>query len=81
MSRVGRWNYESKAAAKSLARMKKANEEKRFAMRARLAKRDLDYAASPCAAQVTVEDRGNRVIETRGQTIVGFHASNVTKSV
>ena len=41
-----------------------------FERRARLAKRDLDFRDSPYAAPVTVEERGGRVIETRGQAII-----------
>ena len=65
----------------ALNRLREESEEQRFAMRARLAKRDLDYTQSPCAAKVTVEELGNRVIETRGQTCIGFAAASFAKSV
>ena len=42
--------------------------------RERLAARDADYAESPCAAPVTVETRGNRVIETRGRCCLGWRS-------
>ena len=61
---------------RELGRVKKEREELRFAMRARLAKRDLDYAESPYAAPVTVEYSGNRVIETRGLKCIGAYAVN-----
>ena len=54
----------------------KAREDAEFARRARLAKRDLDYRASPYAAKVTVEDRGNVRIETRGQRCLGWRSSS-----
>ena len=52
----------------------KAREAAEFARRARLAKRDLDYRDSPYAAKVTVEERGNVRIETRGQRCLGWHS-------
>ena len=54
----------------------KAREAAEFERRARLAKRDLDYRDSPYAAKVTVEDRGNVRIETRGQRCAGWHSSS-----
>lgn len=65
-----------------LRRMTREREEKKFMMRARLAKRDQDYARSPCAAPVTVEERdfGNSElgtimrIETRGQACIGWRS-------
>ena len=54
----------------------KAREAAEFERRARLAKRDLDYRDSPYAAQVTVEERGGLVIETRGQTCAGWRSSS-----
>lgn len=56
--------------SKELRMMSRARKEQKFMMRARLAKRDLDYAESGCAAAVTVEERGGRVIETRGQRCI-----------
>ena len=53
----------------------KAREAAEFARRARLAKRDLDYRDSPYAAKVAVEERDGRVIETRGQTCLGWRSS------
>ena len=50
--------------------MTRARKESKFMMRARLAKRDLDYTESGCAANVTVEERGGIVIETRGQRCI-----------
>lgn len=61
---------EADKAESSLKRMKKGREQQKFMMRARLAKRDLDYAESPYAARVVVETRGNIVVETRGQRCV-----------
>lgn len=52
----------------------KALEAAEFERRARLAKRDLDYRDSPYAAKVTVEERGNVRIETRGQRCLGWHS-------
>ena len=57
-------------ASRELKRSLKAREAQKFMMRARLAKRDLDYAESPYAARVVVETRGNRVVETRGQRCI-----------
>ena len=54
----------------------KAREAAEFERRARLAKRDLDYRDSPYAAKVTVEDRGNVRIETRGQRCLGWRSSS-----
>ena len=48
-------------------------------MKARLAQRDAAWEASPYAAPVTVEERGNRVIETRGQRCIGFAAVSCVK--
>ena len=53
----------------------KAREAAEFERRARLAKRDLDYRDSPYAAKVTVEQRGNARIETRGQPVIGFRSA------
>ena len=61
---------EADKAESSLKRMKKEREQQKFMMRARLAKRDLDYAESPYASPVTAEDRGNRVVETRGRCCI-----------
>ena len=61
------------AAERSLL---KAREAAEFARRARLSKRDLDYRDSPYAAKVTVEDRGNVRIETRGQRCLGWRSSS-----
>ena len=60
----------------------KAREEAAFMRRARLAKRDLDYAESPYTAPVTVEERefGNSElgtimrIETRGRCCIGWRS-------
>ena len=60
--------YEKSCA--EIRMMTRARKERKFVMRARLAKRDLDYAESGHAAPVTVEERGNRVIETRGQRCI-----------
>lgn len=48
-------------------------------MKARLAKRDAEYSASPCAAPVTVDcvrttDGRTLFVETRGQRCIGFLA-------
>ena len=63
-----------------LRMMARARKERKFVMRARLAKRDLDYAESGHAAPVTVEQRGNVRIETRGPRVIGWrsagHVSN-----
>ena len=45
-------------------------ELEKFMRSARMAKRDLEYAESPCAAKVSVEDRGDCVIETRGRPCI-----------
>ena len=60
-------------ASRELKRQLKVREEKRFMMRARLVKRDLDYAEN--AAPVTVEVRGNVVTEWRGPRVIGCHAA------
>ena len=57
-------------ASAELRRMVRAGTNRKCAMRKRLAKRDRDYAESGCASPVTVEVRGNRVIETRGQVCI-----------
>ena len=56
--------------SKELRMMSRARKESKFMMRARLAKRDLYYAEGGHAAPVTVEERGGRVIETRGQRCI-----------
>ena len=64
--------------------MTRARKESKFMRRARLAKRDLDYAESGCAAAVTVEERDLRNseigqiirIETRGRCGIGAFAAN-----
>lgn len=61
------------ADVRKLARTREARQ---FMLRARLAKRDLDYAESGCTAPVTVEERGGRVIETRGQACLGWRSSS-----
>ena len=63
-------------ASAELWKMKLARRNEKFKRRARLAKRDLDYAESGCAAKVTVEERGGRVVETRGQCGIGAFAAN-----
>lgn len=75
-SRPNGATVESKAAAGSLRSLQREREERRFMMRVRLAKRDLDYAESPCAAKATVEERGGVRIETRGRAVVGFAAAS-----
>ena len=57
-------------ASRELKRTLKARKEQKFMMRARLAKRDLDYADGGHAAPVTVEKRGGIVVETRGQRCI-----------
>lgn len=56
------------------SKMRRASEEAAFMSRARLAKRDLDFRDSPYAPPVTVEERGGRVIETRGQVCAGWRS-------
>ena len=56
--------------------MKRAERAAKKARAARLARRDAEYAAS--GVEVTVEVRGNRVIETRGRARIasrccGYH--------
>ena len=63
-------------ASRELKRTLKERKDSKFMMRARLAKRDLDYAESGFAAKVTVEERGGRVIETRGQRCIAPHVTN-----
>ena len=67
--RNGRAAYKRKKRAER--RAKKSEMELR---RERLAARDADYAGSPCAAPVTVEERGNLVIETRGRACAGWRS-------
>lgn len=57
-------------ASAELRKMKRERKESKFIMRARLAKRDLDYAESGCAAPVTVEERNGKIIEWRGQRCI-----------
>lgn len=57
----------------SLRMSARALEARKVAKLARLAKRDLDYAESGCAAPVTVEVRGNVVTEWRGQRCIAPH--------
>ena len=57
----------------SLRMSARVREEQKCERRARLAKRDLDYAESGCTAPVTVEVRGNVVTEWRGQRCIAPH--------
>ena len=67
-----------------LRKMTRARRNEKFMRRARLAKRDLDYAESGHAAPVTVEERDLRNseigqiirIETRGRCGIGAFAAN-----
>ena len=68
--------YEKNSA--ELRRMVRAGTNRKYAMRKRLAKRDRDYAESGCASPVTVEVRGNRVIETRGQVCIASRCTHIT---
>lgn len=63
-------------AKTELKRMITARETQRMRIRARLAARDAAYSASPCAPKVTVEVRGRRVVETRGQAVVGCKSAD-----
>ena len=65
-------------AAAEVRRMKRKISNRKFMVRARLAKRDLDYAESGCAAPVTVDVRGNRVIETRGHVCIASRCTHIT---
>ena len=72
-----RWKKYDQAivASRELKRMLKAREEQKFMMRARLAKRDIEYAESPYAARVVVDcvkttDGRTLVSETRGKRCV-----------
>ena len=66
--------------------MARARDERKFAARARLAKRDLDYAESGHAAPVTVEMRDlhnselGRImrIERRGFCPIASHCNHLT---
>ena len=70
--------------SKELRMMSRARKASKFMMRTRLAKRDLDYAESGCAAPVTVEERDLRNseiwqiirIETRGQRCIAPHVTH-----
>lgn len=64
-------------ASAELRRMVRAGTNRKYAMRKRLAKRDRDYAESGCASPVTVEVRGNRVIETRGQVCIASRCTHI----
>ena len=57
-----------------LRRMKRDREEREFMKRARLAKRDLDYAEN--SAPVTVEERDGKIVEWRGQRVIGCRAAD-----
>lgn len=61
----------------SIQRAREADAE--FMRRARLAKRDLDFRDSPYAPPVTVEERGGRVIETRGRVCLGWRSCGHVK--
>ena len=69
-----------------LRMMARARNASKSAMRARLEKRDRDYAESGCAAPVTVEERDLRNseigcimrIETRGQSCIASHCKHIT---
>lgn len=63
--------YTMKSA--DVLKLELAREARQFMLRARLAKRDLDYAESGCAATVTVEVRDDVVTEWRGQRCIAPH--------
>ena len=63
----------------SLAQMQRDRANNESKARARLRARDADYAASPCAARVTVDcvrttDGRTLVVETRGQRCIGWRS-------
>lgn len=58
-------------------KIRKLRKQREFERRARLAKRDLDYAVSGCAARVTVEERDGLRIETRGVRCIGSRAGMI----
>ena len=71
----GRKIDQAATASRELKRTLKVRRESKFMMRARLAKRDLDYAESPYAARVVVDcvqttDGRTLVVETRGQRCI-----------
>lgn len=66
----GKKEGQARTARRELNRMLKFRESQKHALRQRLAARDAAYAASPYAPTVTVEERGRRVIETRGQSCI-----------
>ena len=78
-----RENEPTKLAAKALRKMQQEREDAKLKIRARLRARDAEYAASQCAAPVTVEERDLRNselgqivrIETRGRCCIGCRAS------
>ena len=72
--RGGRHSLSTFGATAAERQELKAREAAACMRRARLAKRDRDYAESDHAAPVTVEERGGRVIETRGRACVGWRS-------
>lgn len=71
-SRPSRGTYGATAAERQELKERKIFAAQR---RERLAKRDLDFRDSPYAPTVTVEERGGRVIETRGRVCLGWRSS------
>ena len=66
---------EALIAKKELLAMLRKRDDQKFEIRARLAKRDLDYAESGCAARVVVDcvrttDGRTLVVETRGHRCI-----------
>ena len=73
--RGGRHSLSTFGATAAERQELKARATAEFERRARLAKRDLEYRDCPYAAPVTVEERGGRVIETRGQACIGWRSA------
>ena len=56
-----------------MKRERQARARRKFAMLARLAKRDQDYAEN--SSPVTIEERNGKITEWRGQRVIGCRAA------
>ena len=75
-SRIKFGSFNSHADRVTFNEIKKSERAAKRARAVRLARRDAEYAAAH--VPVTVEVRGNRVIETRGQVVIASRCNFTT---
>ena len=75
-SRIEFGSFRNRADIVTFNAIKQSDRAAKRARAARLARRDAEYAAAH--VPVTVEVRGNRVIETRGQVCIASRVTHIT---